>query len=338
VANRQSSIGPGLRDQSSIGIVDSRFRGNDQARERSRSIGNLQTSSRVRERNIKLVVSYDGTDFHGWQRQPSQPTIQGCLEESLARIIGQRVRLYGSGRTDAGVHALGQVANFTTSCRIPCGNLVEALNHALPPTVRVRRADEVPLSFHARYDVRFKTYRYRILQAKVCAPFLWRFVWHCPYLLDRKSMAEGARVFLGEHDFTSFAASGLPGNDTSESACGPEGGESTALKAALSGHSRESGNPNETRASMVRTVYSSRILWRARTEVLTYEVRGSGFLHHMIRNMVGTLVEVGRGKLAPQDVVRILAARARTLAGPTAPAQGLCLVGVAYWMNDQNAE
>lgn len=244
-------------------------------------------------------MAYDGTDFHGWQRQPNQPTIQACVESAIRAVTGQPARLYGSGRTDAGVHAMNQVANFKTDCPIPCGNLVKALNDVLPPTVRVKEAKEVADSFHARYQVRSKTYRYRILQTPVCSPFLWRFVCHHPFPLDARAMADAARRFEGAHDFTSFAAA-----------------EETRGKAS--------------EKEMVREVYGSRLLRRPRTSMLIYEVRGSGFLHHMVRNIVGTLMEVGRGRLAPADVERILNARDKTLAGPTAPAQGLCLVRVEY--------
>jgi tRNA pseudouridine38-40 synthase len=182
---------------------------------------------------------------------------------------------------------------------------LKALNNLLPPSVRVKRVDEAPERFHARYDVRSKTYRYRILQAPICSPFLWRFVCHHPFPLDHKEMAEAARLFEGEHDFTSFA--------------GSEGrADESEVGASMAPH------------SMVRKIFSSRLLWRPRTSILIYEVRGSGFLHHMVRNIVGTLMEVGRGKLARRDVIRILEARDRTQAGPTAPAQGLCLVKVEY--------
>ena len=252
-------------------------------------------------RNICLVLAYDGTDFRGWQRQPNEPTVQGTLETAIKRIIGEQVNLWGSGRTDAGVHALNQVANFKTTCPIPCENLQKALNDSLPSTLLVKKAREVSEAFHARYDVRAKTYRYRILQAPLCSPFIWRFVCHHPYPLDRERMAEAARLLEGEHDFTSFA--GADGEKVGEGLYGP---------------------------NMVRTIFSSRVLWRPRVCMLIYEVRGSGFLHHMVRNIVGTLMEVGKGKLAPGDVIRILEARDRTLAGPTAPARGLCLVKVEY--------
>jgi tRNA pseudouridine38-40 synthase len=251
-------------------------------------------------RNLRLVIAYDGTDFHGWQRQPNAPTVQACLEAAVERIVGERAQVWGSGRTDAGVHALNQVANFKTGSPIPCENLVKALNAVLPPTVRVKEAHEVSDKFHARYDVRRKTYRYRILQAPICSPFVWRFVCHHPYSLDRRRMAEAARLLEGEHDFTSFAAT--------------------------EGHVEDSGEAK----CAVRKIFLSRLLWRPRTSLLVYEVCGSGFLQHMVRNMVGTLIEVGKGKLVPQDVVRILGARDRTLAGPTAPARGLCLVKVEY--------
>ena len=249
-------------------------------------------------RNIRLALAYDGTDFHGWQRQSAAPTVQGCLEDAIQRLTGASAPVCGSGRTDAGVHALHQVVNFHTASSIPCPNLVTALNDLLPPSVRVKAAEEAVPAFHARYAVRSKTYRYRILQTPVCSPFVGRFVYHHPYPLDGGRMAQAARLLEGEHDFTSFAAS--------------------------------DGQNDEDTKSMVRVIFQSRLLWRPRSLLLVYEVTANGFLHHMVRNIVGTLLEVGRGKLAPPDVLRILAARDRTQAGPTAPAQGLCLLKVDY--------
>jgi tRNA pseudouridine38-40 synthase len=249
-------------------------------------------------RNIRLALAYDGTDFHGWQRQPAAPTVQGCLEDAIQKLTGASAPVCGSGRTDAGVHALHQVANFHTASSIPCPNLVTALNDLLPPSVRVKAAEEAAPTFHARYAVRSKTYRYRILQTPVGSPFVGRFVYHHPYPLDRGRMAQAARLLQGEHDFTSFAA--------------------------------RDGQKDEDTKSMVRVIFRSRLLWHPRTLLLVYEVTGNGFLHHMVRNIVGTLLEVGRGKLAPPDVLRILAAHDRTQAGPTAPAQGLCLLKVDY--------
>ena len=253
-------------------------------------------------RNIRLTIAYDGTDFHGWQRQPKAPTIQSCVEAALERIVGRAVKVVAAGRTDAGVHAAKQVANFKTSSPIPCPNLAKAVDDLLPPTVRVKEAQEAREHFHARYAAHSKTYRYRILQAPVCSPFVARFVYHYPYPLDRRSMAEAARLIEGRHDFASFAGSCGTNEDV----------------------------PPESPSSTVREIFTSRILWRARTSILAYEVSGNGFLHHMVRNIVGTLIEVGRSKLAPGDMVRILEARDRALAGPTAPALGLCLMGVEY--------
>ncbi len=259
-------------------------------------------------RNLRLLIAYDGTDFHGWQRQPNLPTVQGRLEEAIGRIIGEPVNVHGAGRTDAGVHADGQVANFQTSCRVPCGNLQKALNDALPPAIRIRRVHEVAKDFHSRYAARAKTYRYRICQQEVCPPFLWRFVLQHPYPLDRARMAQAARLLKGEHDFTSFAAADGTNEDELQKL-----------------------------GSRVRRIFQSDILLNRRLRLILYEIRGDGFLHHMIRNIVGTLMEVGRGQLAPEDISRILEARDRSRAGPTAPAQGLCLMRVEYEQDGQRA-
>lgn len=253
-------------------------------------------------RNIRLVIAYDGTDFHGWQRQPHSTTIQEVLETRIQRITGEAVRLYGSGRTDAGVHAAGQVANFKTACPIPCASLVKALNDTLPAAIRVRRAEEAEAAFHARYSATSKTYRYRILQAPICPPFLGRYVCHHPYPVNRGRMAKAARFFEGEHDFTSFA-----GAD----------------------HADEKGK-KKREDSNVRRIFESRIAVRKELSLVVYEICGSGFLHHMVRNIVGTLLEIGNGKLSPEDIAEILKARDRGKAGPTAPASGLCLVKVEY--------
>jgi len=256
-------------------------------------------------RNIRLLIAYDGTDFHGWQRQPNVPTIQACLESVIEKLVAERVTLYGSGRTDAGVHALNQVANFKTAGNIPQANFLKALNNLLPTTIRVRKVEEVEESFHARYDARAKIYRYRISLAPIASPFTARYIHHHPYPLDPKAMAAGARYLKGEHDFSSFA------------------GSAGEVHKPSSHHPGDQGNN-------LRTLFASRILWRPRTSTLVYEARGNGFLHHMVRNIVGTLIEVGRGKLAPQDILEILSARDRTRAGPTAPASGLCLMKVEY--------
>jgi tRNA pseudouridine38-40 synthase len=252
-------------------------------------------------RNIRLTISYDGTDFHGWQRQPEAPTIQEALETRIAKITGGAVTLHGSGRTDSGVHAAGQVANFRTECAIPCASLKKALNDILPVSIRVREADEVPADFHARHNAKAKIYRYRILQGPICPPFLARYVYHHPYPLDCQRMAKAARLLEGGHDFTSFA-----GSDPARRQTGRQGG------------------------SNVRKVFHSRIAVRKKSQMIVYEVRGSGFLHHMVRNIVGTLLEVGSGKLSPDDIPAIVRARDRSKVGATAPARGLWLVRVEY--------
>ena len=249
-------------------------------------------------RNLKLVVAYDGSDFSGWQVQPDCATIQGTLASAIGRITGEKVLPQGSGRTDAGVHALGQVATFTTESPIPAENLVIALNDILPASIRVREAGEVPADFHARRSVRSKTYRYRIYRAAICSPFLARYVWHYPYPLDESAMQQAASLVIGEHDFTSFAA------------VDPERG-------------REDEN-----STNVRQIFASS--WNSQGEEFVYEVTGNGFLHHMVRNLVGTFLLVGKGTLTPPDVFGILQARNRSLAGATAPASGLFLVDVKY--------
>jgi tRNA pseudouridine38-40 synthase len=249
-------------------------------------------------RNIKLVLAYDGTDFCGWQVQPDAETIQGTLATAIGRITGEKVLPQGSGRTDAGVHAIAQVSTFTTESVIPTANFVGALNDILPPSIRVVEASEVSADFHARKSARGKTYRYRIYREAICPPFLARYVWHYPYPLDEDVVLSAARLIEGEHDFTSFAA------------VDPERGR------------------DQENVSNVRTIFSSQ--WRREGGELIYEVRGSGFLHHMVRNLVGTFLLVGKGTLQPRDVVTILEAKDRSAAGPTAPASGLYLVSVDY--------
>src|SRR5213595_3410140 len=203
-------------------------------------------------RNLKLTLAYDGTDFKGWQVQPDAPTIQAMLATAIGRITAEKVLPQGSGRTDAGVHALAQVASFTTESPIPAENLVKALNDTLPASIRVLEANEARDGFHARHSARAKTYRYRIYRDAICPPFLARYVWHYPYPLDEDAMKEAAILLEGEKDFTSFAA------------VDPERG-------------RE-GEP----LSNVRTIFSSS--WQRCGEEFIYTVRGSGFLHHMVRN------------------------------------------------------
>lgn len=249
-------------------------------------------------RNLKLVLAYDGAEFSGWQVQPDAATVQGTLALAIERVTGDKVLPQGSGRTDAGVHALGQVATFATASPIPVENLAKALNGVLPPSVRVLQAAEMPAEFHARKSARAKTYRYRMYRGAICPPFLARYVWHHPYPLDENAMCQAAGLVVGEHDFTSFAA------------VDPERGA------------------EDENVSNVRHIFCSS--WERQEEELVYTVRGSGFLHHMVRNLVGTFLLVGKGTLRPEGVTRILAARSRSAAGATAPANGLYLVSVEY--------
>ncbi len=249
-------------------------------------------------RNLKVTLAYDGTDFSGWQVQPEVPTIQGTLASAIGRVTGEKVLPQASGRTDAGVHALAQVVTFVTESSVPTENFQKALNDLLPASVRVLLVEEAAADFHARHSAKAKTYRYRIDRAAICSPFLARYVWHYPYTLVEEAMARAAELVVGEHDFTSFAA------------VDPE-------------RARE-----DEPVSNVRRIFSSS--WERSDDEFVYTVRGSGFLHHMVRNLVGTFVLVGKGTLTPQDMARILEAKNRSRAGPTAPATGLYLVNVEY--------
>jgi len=248
-------------------------------------------------RRIRITVAYDGTDFHGWQVQPELPTIQGALEKIISEIEGKPVHVAGSGRTDAGVHALAQVAAFSLDNPIPLYNLCKAINRLLPATIRVLAAEETHAEFHPRYDAVAKTYQYRIHRAGVVAPFEWRYVHHFPYPLDEQAFITLAPLLDGEHDFSAFAAS---------------------------------DDSDQLGRSKVRTIFSSRA-WRE-GDRLIYEVRGSGFLKHMVRNIVGALLEGGKGNLCAEELRGLL-----TLEKPprfaTAPSRGLFLIGVEYGLN-----
>ena len=257
-------------------------------------------------RNWKLILAYDGTDYFGWQVQPDLVTIQGELADAIARVAGERVLPQGSGRTDAGVHARGQVASFALRAPIPEENLMRALNRTLPESIRVLSAERMPPEFHARHSVTAKTYEYRIYRVRrgeICPPWEARFAWTFNLPLDVERMRGAAERVVGTHDFTTFAA-----ND-------PD----LAVRRAEPGGERE---------GCVRTVFASR--WIEEGALLIYRVRGNGFLHHMVRNLVGTFVAVGRGQFSPEDVSRILEARSRSEAGATAPARGLFLDSVEY--------
>ena len=259
-------------------------------------------------RNLRLILSYDGTDLAGWQVQPGRTTVQGALASAIGRLSGENVLPQGSGRTDAGVHALAQVASFATASTIPVENWMKALNDILPPSIRVLEVTEAAPEFHARKSARAKTYRYRIYRGAICPPFLARYVWHYPYPLEESAMVGAARVVVGEHDFTSFAAVD----------------QERVERMSASEHIRTTN----IRTTNIRTIFASS--WTREGEELIYTVRGNGFLHHMVRNLVGTFLLVGKGTVSLEDLRRILDARGRTAAGPTAPASGLYLVEVEY--------
>jgi tRNA pseudouridine38-40 synthase len=258
----------------------------------------------------KITLIYDGTPYNGWQIQPVLPTVQGTLAEAIHRITGEAVLPQGSGRTDAGVHALAQVATFSLTAPIPANNLHRALNRALPTSIRVLSVETVPESFHARHSARRKTYEYRILpcnsDTNTCSPMLAPYVWPCRLPLNLSTLQHAATHILGTHDFTSFAASD-PDLATRNEAFNAENGE-------------PAGN--------IRTIFHSN--WHQHEDLLIYRVTGNGFLHHMVRNLVGTFIEAGSGRISADSIPTILAARNRSAAGPTAPASGLFLVEVEY--------
>lgn len=271
--------------------------------------------------NWKLLLAYDGTDYRGWQVQPGVPTIQGRLQTALGRVVGESPLPQGSGRTDAGVHALAQVASFSLQARIPAESLQRALNRTLPAAIRVTDAQVVAPEFHARHSTVAKTYEYRVFLEqdgsnvrKTCPPFLARFVCAYPWPLEMEKLQAAARRFLGKHDFTSFAATSLDEDDAEEMANVPV------------------DDAFAWRRTAVRTIYTSE--WERRESsdgvVLAYRVRGNGFLHHMVRNLAGTMLDVGRGYKDAAEIPRMIEARARAAAGPTAPARGLFLHSVEY--------
>jgi tRNA pseudouridine38-40 synthase len=253
-------------------------------------------------RNLKLTLAYDGHDFAGWQVQPDRLSVQGTLVSAFEHLTGEKTLPQGSGRTDAGVHALAQIASVTTNSPIPVDNLVRALNDILPRSIRVLAAEEMPPEFHARRSAIAKTYRYHIYRGAICSPFQARYVYHHPYPLDESRMIQAAALVEGQHDFTSFAA------------VDPERGKD---------RSQEGLEINN-----VRTIFFSQ--WQRHADELIYTVRGNGFLHHMVRNLVGTFLMVGKGSLNLADIRRILELRDRSAAAATAPASGLFLVNVEY--------
>jgi len=244
-------------------------------------------------RNIRLLIEYDGTHYHGWQVQPNAVTIQETIEEKLATMTRERVHIAASGRTDAGVHALGQVANFRTSSSIPLEGFVHGLNSLLPADIVIQSAEEVDADFHAQFGAKRKTYRYVILNGRMPSALHRHYAWHIPYPLDLQAMEGASRYLLGKQNFASFRAADADSSDP------------------------------------VREVF--RAAWSVPAPpFLHFNIEANGFLKHMVRNMVGTLVEVGKGRISGEEFAQILAARDRRRAGMTAPPQGLFLVEVRY--------
>jgi len=250
-------------------------------------------------RNIKLTISYDGAGFHGWQAQPGVATIQGAIHDAARKITQEKIMIQGASRTDTGVHALGQVAHFRTHAGLSALEFQRSLNALLPPAIRIVLAEEVGPDFHARWFAQGKTYRYRIYRGRVLPPFDYRRALHYPWPLDEDAMTVAAREFEGQHDFSSFAAS--------------------------------SGSEDDDRdRNMTRVIFSSEIVREANGQEISYVVRGQSFLRYMVRKMVGTLIEVGRGRLAPGSIAELFELRDRSRSGPTVPPEGLYLVSLEY--------
>ena len=252
-------------------------------------------------RTLKLTISYDGTRFVGWQRQAAGVSIQGLLEDALARFDRAPVAVQGAGRTDAGVHALGQVASVEMTSMHPLDSVARGLNAYLPPDVRVIDIQEVAADFHARFSARSKTYRYQLQRSVIASPFERAYVWHVPEALDVDAMRVAAHMLVGTHDFAAFQSTGSDTKSTVR----------TISQSAI-GERAVEGWPEST------------------APLLVYEVSGDGFLRHMVRAIVGTLVEVGRGQRREASIAALLAGGSRSQAGITAPAQGLFMVRVVY--------
>jgi len=250
-------------------------------------------------RYFKLTIAYDGTDFHGWQIQAEKPTIQGEIVNVLRRLTQEQIHLHGAGRTDAGVHALGQVGSFRTQSPLSPEEFQRALNALLPPAIRITGVEEVGPDFDARWSARGKTYRYRLYRGKVVPPAIWRYVLHYPFPLDEDAMRDAAARFVGMHDFASFAASTGSEEDDKE-------------------------------RSTEREIFSTELARTMDNEELVFTVSGRSFLRYMVRKMVGTLLDVGRGKLQPEDIERLYELRDRSKSGPTVPSQGLVMVEVQH--------
>jgi tRNA pseudouridine38-40 synthase len=243
-------------------------------------------------RNLRILIEYDGTDFHGWQRQPELRTVQACLEDALKTMTGEDVAIQGAGRTDAGVHAAGQVASFELAASIPDGGLLRGLNSFLPPDIAILDVSEAPPDFNARFSARGKVYRYRIWNHLVRSPLHARAAWHCRSVLDLAAMRQAAAQLCGEHDFRAFRASDCE------------------------------------RRTTVRVI--RRLDIERQGALLTIDVEATAFLKNMVRILVGTLIDLGRGKIDAGAIDRMLRTGDRTAGGITAPPQGLTLLRVIY--------
>ena len=250
-------------------------------------------------RYFKLTIAYDGTDFHGWQIQKNRPTVQGEIVSVLRRLTQEETQLLGAGRTDAGVHALGQVGSFKTQSALSALEFHRAMNALLPPSIRIVAVEETGPDFSARWSAKGKIYRYRIYRGKVVPPMLWRYVLHYPFPLDEEAMREAASRFVGMHDFTSFAASTGSEDDDKE-------------------------------RNMQREIFSAELKRTEDGEELWFTVHGRSFLRYMVRKMVGALLEVGRGKFAPDYIDQLYELKDRSKSGPTVPPQGLFMVMVEH--------
>jgi len=243
-------------------------------------------------RNIKLTIEYDGTNHAGWQVQKNAKTIQEVLEDALRKILQRKVVLYSSGRTDSGVHAQAQVANFKSDTKLSCDSIVRALNSCLPEDIAIKKAQDVPLSFHSRFSAKSKLYRYTILNSKTRSPLARHFSCHIPYKLDIKAMRLAAKHIIGRRDFKSFQAT------------------------------------DKIKRPSVRTIKNISI--KKPGDFIYIDVEADGFLYRMVRNIVGTLLDAGRGKIRHNDVKAVIKTCDRTKSGPTAKPLGLCLIKVKY--------
>lgn len=254
-------------------------------------------------RNIKLVIQYDGTRYHGWQIQPGYTSIQQVLQDRISKITGEQVSVIAAGRTDAGVHALAQVASFNTASALQCDTMRDALNALLPWDIRITEACDTYAAFHPRYGAKSKIYFYIIANMRVMSPFLYNYAWRIPQTLDFNGMCSASTLLLGTHDFTSFRGSG----------CTAKNSAKTIFQ-----------------CSMEKIDVIDFMTAGVRGNFLKLRIEGDGFLRHMVRNIAGTIIEVGKGRLRSEGILELLDARDRRLAGPTAPARGLFLERVNY--------